>query len=335
MKLLESKKGIHLPDIVFVTDKNDIKGIPLLVPYIYAPASAEDNIVRILEYKVLYESLMKSGLEFDFKKLLRMAGFDDLIDWAYNNPSLQDYFTDPESMIKVNVVADNEVIEREESFDDMIKDENVYVDMETLLYLQIMPSFVARIEENISQSLNTYFDFNAEAYNKKMNLCSGIFQENIVKKNLFVIDVSASIPKGVTAMTLSFVSHLATKFYADVLITGGKSHLFPLETLDGKTADDLFKDNYFGNEAEMFRALVTGDVRTYGTCIVFGDNHSPCDAWGGCKSISRDDAKKICTWTVDHLICFHTDNDDTVPGYADFFDYKTKEHISDWVDYIK
>ena len=74
IKLLESKR-VTLPKVYFITDRQEIKKIPIGIPYIYGDESVEKHLIRILEYEVLYQSAKRSGYKFNFRKILEEKGF--------------------------------------------------------------------------------------------------------------------------------------------------------------------------------------------------------------------------------------------------------------------
>ena len=83
MELLQSKHGINIPKVFFITTKEERKEIPIGVPFIFGDEKVKDNIIRILEYEVLFQNAMRSGYPFKFKQILNDNGFTDLIDWDY------------------------------------------------------------------------------------------------------------------------------------------------------------------------------------------------------------------------------------------------------------
>ena len=68
MKLLKSKK-FELPNVYFITEREELKEIPVGVPFIYGDKNSEKHLVRILEYEVWYQEAVKSGFPFDFKAI--------------------------------------------------------------------------------------------------------------------------------------------------------------------------------------------------------------------------------------------------------------------------
>ena len=334
MKLLESKR-FKLPQVYFITDKTEIKDIPVGVPFIFGHEGIEKNLIRILEYEVLYQEAVRSGYPFNFKKILKERGFLDIYDYVYQETFYIDFATSGNIEDEDYVQSFQDIRDGIKTLQDYIKDSSCYVDVTKFKELKVFPVWLDKIEEAVHTNIHNFAAFNPNMYNKKLDGMYGGLELASPNRNLIVIDISASIPKAVGATCLSLCKNLAESFYCDVLITGIESVLFEyerLDELDVETAYDLYGN---GNECIMFRELVTTETKHYKTAIVFGDNHSPCDTWGNCRvSLSRKDAQKLCKWEVDKLISFHTHGDDYIAGYADFFFPKETEKIKDWVKYL-
>jgi hypothetical protein len=54
MKLLKSKK-LNLPQVFFITEKSEVKDVPIGVPFIFGDKSSEKYLIRVLEYEILYQ----------------------------------------------------------------------------------------------------------------------------------------------------------------------------------------------------------------------------------------------------------------------------------------
>lgn len=343
MELLESKK-INIPKLFFITDRKEIKDVPIGVPYIFGDPSIKDQIIRIMEYEVLYQAAVRSGYPFNFRKILNDNGFKDLQNFAYEKTVYMDYATSESSLSKYNYDDVDIEFDPSKKLDpnglrlrDYIKDNAAYVDVTKLKELNVFPVWVDKIEEAVHTNIHNFATFNPNMYNKKLEGMYGGMELASPGKNLIIIDISASIPKAVGSTCLTMSKNLAESFYADVLITGKESILFEYENLHTLNVDEAYSLYGMNNECTMFRAIVTAEDKHYKTAIVFGDNHSPCHSWsanGYSPSISREDAQKLCKWKVDKLISFHTTSDKHIAGYADFFDPKEIEHISNWVKYL-
>lgn len=341
MKLLISKK-LKLPQVYFITNKLEIKEIPIGIPFILGDPKDESYLIRILEYEILYREAIRSGFPFNFKKILTDFGFIDLQDFDFEHPVYMEYTTEDlvASMLEDDL-KDLKGIKDSSAklLKDYIRDSSVYVDITKLKELKVFPVWLEKIEDAIKTNIHNFASYNANMYNKKLEGMYGSLDLTSPDKNLIIIDISGSIPKGVSSTCLALAKNLSESFYADILITGSKSTLYPYENIQELNIDTIYTENGMDNDQTWFKNLLTGEEKKYKTAIVFGDNHSPCSNWSNkfntdTKTISRKDGQKMCKWTIDKLISFHTNSTKEIAGYADWFTPKEIEHISNWVKYL-
>jgi len=337
MKLLESKK-FTLPKVFFVTDKEDIKKVPIGVPFIFGDPEIEDYLIRILEYEVLYQSAKKTGYPFNFKKILEDNGYLDLTTFYYEKPAYMDYTTEG--------ISEDVELSSLTTFDcsclhlkDYVKDNAATVDIEMLKNLNVFPIWLDTIEKAVHTNIHNFATFNNNMYNKKLEGMYGGLELASPNRNLIIIDISGSIPKAVSSTCLTLAKNLAETFYADLVITGSKSTLYHYEELHTLNVETIYQENGMDNDQTYFKKLVSSEKKSYKTAIVFGDNHSPCSPWRNeynvnNKTISREDGQKLCQWEIEKLISFHTTSDSHIAGYADWFKVKEVEKISNWVKYL-
>lgn len=340
MKLLESKE-FKLPEVYFITDRSVIKDIPIGVPFIFGDAGCESALIRIMEYEILYQKAIKTGYPFNFKKILQDNGYLDIEDFYYSNPIYMEYTSE-------GIDVDEELSEltsfdkNKQSFKKYMRDSAVHVDISKLKDLNIFPIWLDTLEQAIHTNIHNFAVFNNNMYNKKLEGMYGSIDLVAPNRNLLVVDISGSIPKGVSATLLTLCKNLSESFYADLLITGSKSTLYAYENLHELNIETIYEENGMDNDQAYFKALVTGDKRVYKTAIVFGDNHSPSHSWRNSynvntRTISREDGKKMCKWEIEKVISFHTSDDtkhEYLAGYADWFSPKEVEHIKGWVKYL-
>lgn len=341
MKLLKSKK-FELPDVYFISERTELKEIPVGVPFIYGDEDSEKHLVRILEYEVLYQEAIKSGFPFKFKQILIDNGYLDLIDWYYHHPVYLEYTSEgldtDEELSELTSISEDP-----EKFKKFVKDSTVYVDVQKLKALNVFPIWLDKIEEAVHTNIHNFAVFNNNMYNKKLEGMYGGIDLVSPNKNLIIIDISGSIPKAVSSTCLALAKNLAETFFADLLITGSKSSLYVYEKLGDLNINTIYDENGMDNDQVWFKKLVTADIRAYKTAIVFGDNHSPCYAWSNpfnrkSREISREEGQRLCQWKVDKVISFHTSNkredDEHMAGYADWFQPKETEYIHGWLKYL-
>lgn len=338
MKILRSKKGIPIPKLYFITDRAEIKDIPKGVPYIFADESSEDYIVRIMEYEVLYERAKKSGYPFNFKDILVDNGFVDMEQYGFDRscPEARLSIKTEGSIVYENPESMPTLVGSIGSFKSFIKDSSVYVDITVIKDLNIFPTWLADIENAVSTNIQNFATYDTNMYNKKLEGMYGGISLKSPNKNLIVIDISGSIPRGVSSVCLALAKNLSENFYADILITGSKSTLYDYTEIDKLNVETVYDENGMDNDQVYFKKLVTETERHYDTAIVFGDNDVPGYSWDnefndGVKSISSEDGKKLCKWKIDKLISFHTHSIKEVAGYADWFTPDETVNIDNWV----
>jgi len=341
MKLLKSRK-FELPQVYFISDRAEIKEIPVGVPFIYGDARSEKYLIRVLEYEVLYQEAIKSGFPFNFKKILKDNGYLDIVDFGYSHPVYMEYTS--EGIDELGELDElTSFGDDTDKFKKYIKDSTAYVDIEKLKHLNVFPIWLDSIEKAVHTNIHNYAVFNNNMYNKKLEGMYGSIDLVTPNKNLIIIDISGSIPKAVSSTCLALAKNLAETFFADLLITGSKSTLYAYEHLGDLDIHTIYSENGMDNDQVYFRKIVTADERSYKTAIVFGDNHSPCDRWSNkynkkAKYISREDGQKMCKWKIEKLISFHTSNrkedDKHIAGYADWFLPEETEYIPNWVKYL-
>ena len=341
MKLLSSKKGLELPKLFFVTNKEEVKELPIGVPFFMGDPEIEEYIVRILEYEVLFQNAIKTGYPFNFKKILKDNGYDDIQDFSWHETVYMDYVT--KGMLSDDDYAFEEFgSDRDAEFKKYVKDSSCYVNIEKIKSLNIFPVWLDKIEEAISTNIHNFSTFNPNMYNKKLDGMYGAIELSSPPRNLIIIDISGSIPKAVSTTTLTLAKNLSETFYADILITGSKSTLYEYERIHELDVNGIYKENGTDNDQTYFKKLVSSEKKIYNTVICFGDNHSPSYPWSNNynkrnKEISREDGQKLCKWEVKNLISFHTTSERETAGYADWFTFEPEnvQKISNWVEYLK
>lgn len=338
MHIISSRRGIKLPLIYFVSDREEIQDIPIGIPYIYGDKEEEENIRTFLEYEVLYESAIKTGLPFNFKILLEEAGFKDLCKFDFYHPVAINFDGYRETEIELlkeelSLIDDGALLLK-----DYIKDTACYVSIEKLRNLGIIPVCANEIEDAIKTNIVNFISYNPYMYNKKLDGMYGGLELLSPSRNLIIIDISGSIPKGVSSVCLAYAKHLSQAFFADVMITGSKTTLYPYEEIHRLDIKRIYKENGMDNDQRYFLKIVS-EERHYDTCVVFGDNHSPSMNWSNSynkktKFIPTTQGIKLNKFKIKKLISFHTDNRSKIAGYAEWFDVKEVKHISNWVKYF-
>lgn len=339
MRLLLSEK-VKIPTLFLIHDRKEIVDLPIGTPFILADAEIENELVRILEYETLYQNAVRTGFKFDFPRLLKEAGFDDMRAFDWDRTYALEYVTD--GVIEKSVIEDYEFSADgvQSKFKEFVKDNSCLVDMQVLKSLNIFPIWLDVYEKAVTMNVNNYLLYDYNLYNKKLDGVYGALISSSPTRNLIIIDISGSIPRAVSVTCLASIKHMAESFFCDVLITGSKSTLYLYENLHTLNIDTIYDENEMDNDQTYFKNLVESEKRVYNTVIAFGDDHSPCYPWSNTynrdnNTISKEDGKKLCKWEFKKGISFHTTSTRNLVGYLDWFEFEDGvEHMTDWVKYF-
>ncbi len=191
MKLLESKK-FSLPLIYLIEDTKELSTIPLGVPYIKGSNKDYNDYVMLLEFDILLKSALKTGLPFNWEKILRDNGYKNLFKGqAYSDCCV--YITDEDSVIIDTTLED---VDKSLTVSEFIADISYQVDIDVLKELKVIPTwFSSKIEEAIKSNILSSITWNPALYNKKLDNTSGNITLSTPDRNLIIIDISSSIPK--------------------------------------------------------------------------------------------------------------------------------------------
>ena len=127
-------------------------------------------------------------------------------------------------------------------------------------------------------------------YNKKLEGMYGALDLVSPSKNLLVVDISGSIPKGVSSTLLALSKSLSETFYADLLITGSKSTLYAYEEL--YKLEDLNSQNTSSVDNGNIQGLVSNWTDT-------DDNsHEMVDVWFKTQEVSQNTISETSAWTT-------------------------------------
>ena len=164
---------------------------------------------------------------------------------------------------------------RKLSLEDYVGDLTACVNLEVLQSLRLMPSFIGDIMDCVKTNVTSSVHW-SEGYNKKLGCAVGNFNRSGQLPNLIILDVSGSIPRGVSATMISLIDTLRTQLSADLVITAGTSRFYPAgsELPDPESIRGMFG---YGNESVGFFDILTQHVqgKHYGHVISFGDNDTP------------------------------------------------------------
>ena len=159
--------------------------------------------------------------------------------------------------------------------DEYCLDAAASVNIEQLQALGFLPKFMYDAADAIRINLENRMEWR-ECFNKKLGECVGDVGYGDIARNLIILDVSYSIPEGISATMLQLIATLREQAEADLIVTGGRSLFFPMEE-ELPDPDWLRGAIPRSNESYMFRAILREHIagRHYGNVISFGDNDTP------------------------------------------------------------
>lgn len=211
-----------------------------------------------------------------------------------------------------------------------VGDMSSYVNIEMLQRLRLMPAFIGDILDCVKLNLTSGIYWR-EGYNKRLGLPIGRFDASRQLPNLIILDVSGSIPRGISATMISLVDTLRSQLTADLIITGSNSRFYAMgETLpDPQRIRNMFG---YGNEAYEFFAILDRHIKGkhYGHVFSFGDDDCPeyySRHYGECK------CPCLGGTTIEHVHHYHTGHwwdGDKFTGYAKWCHMLSKKPISEF-----
>lgn len=302
-------KRVELPSIWLVENQEDWDSLPKGLPRILAPASELDFIRIYLEFQTLLKSCLKTGIPIKWLDCLKKIG--------YNNTTRQ------YQLSSGGVYGKGDVSEYELKIDDFIEDQYL-VNFDKLTELKILPVWLEDLRASIETNIIDEVIFDPCAFNKQlgMNVGAGALKHNM--KNLLILDISSSMPRGVVLTITNLAKLMSKKFFADVILTGRQSYLLDYEDVQTADIPALTKKHGGGNEGEMYKEIIK-QSRSYNTVISFGDND--------CPGVYKGD--KNCNFKVNTLYSLHTEERSTnVTGYAQCFSPEKTIIVKDWLKTI-
>lgn len=212
------------------------------------------------------------------------------------------------------------------------------VNIEDLMALKLMPQFMSDITECIKQNITGATQW-SDGYTRKLGCCLGEYNVSQQKRNLIIIDVSCSIPRGVSYTMARLCGTLREQCNADLIITSGTSHYFRHE-------DPLPDWEWFrkviatGNESYEFNHILKTHIlgKEWGNVICFGDYDTPI---GLDQEIHRHRLKEslVKSTRIEKVWPYHTHCSGVYPGYliwTKLCDVGQEEGVNTtWVRYLK
>ena len=215
------------------------------------------------------------------------------------------------------------------NIEDYVGDMSSYINLDVLQRLQLMPAFIGDILDCIKLNLGNGLRWR-EGYNKRLGIPIGNFNTSGQLPNLVILDVSGSIPRGISATMISLIDTLRTQLSADLIITALSSGFYPNGSALPSPQD--IRDSFgYGNETCQFLNILAKHIsgKRYGHVFSFGDNDAPMYEW-----LDADEFKGTSVEYVHH---YHTTRP-TKTGYAMWCHKLAKEpkveYNTDWCKVI-
>ncbi len=189
-----------------------------------------------------------------------------------------------------------------------------YIDIDMLLKMQLLPSAIWDIVESIAVKGDDVHW--TEGYNKKRGVPLGTFVNDVERPNLLIIDISNSIPLGISSTMLYLADNMRSNLNADLIITGAKSVYYPSGTVL-PNPQEIRNNIGRSNESPMFSQILCEHIlpKQWDNVYSFGDNDSP--------HLKIPFSRYACD--VQHVHHFHTCWDNSSTGYAKWADKYSKD----------
>lgn len=354
--------SIPLPKLYVVDDRAEaVKCRKLGVPYIIKPVGWDDD--RLIK-AVLWKTLNDKFPYIDWRRLFDMTNYQanktvhvpEEVELSSDTREFCDSYLPFDTSPDLVVTEDREYREvfggtdediqydwHEENIDAYIGDIGYHVNIEELQQLRLLPTFLDDIANAIKTNImNTSW---MDGYNKKLGCNLGSWKGSEQAPNLIILDVSGSIPQGVSATMVTLIDTLRNQANADLIITSKRSKYYPAnEDLPNNKELSILIGGC--NECIQFYEILRNHIlgKHWGNVIVFGDWDSPLRSDiqrqatrtnGTANNIRLEELQNT---TVDNLLAFHTHRDE-VPGYGlwvkDACPKVPITYCTNWVSYMK
>lgn len=189
------------------------------------------------------------------------------------------------------------------------------VNLDVLQNLKLMPKFIGDIMDCIKTNIVAGTLWN-EGWNKKKGAAVGNFDRTGELRNLIIVDISGSIPIGISSTMLTLIDTLRSQVHADLIITGSKSRFYPYEG-ELPNPQEIRNTIFRNNEAKEFYAILRDHIagHHYGHVISFGDDDCPANH---VRFLSKEEGQKpfMAGTIVEHVHHYHVHSCDRDTGYA-------------------
>lgn len=301
--------GLPLPEIYVTNVAEEARQCAEYgMPYVFTNRSDEE-IIKIILFRVLRKRFSKIRWE----EVLGVNGYESVIvrvpgssvgtaiaKGARSEGPIEHCMAESERTFDAEGAAANESIVPIESF---CADAAASVNIEQLQSLGFLPKFMDDAVDAVRINLENRMRWQ-DGYNKRLGCCVGDVTYATSAANLIILDVSGSIPDGISSTMIELIATLREQADAELIITGSCSLYFGR---DEQLPDpDWIRSNvgYANEGAQFFRILrdrIAG--RHFGNVISFGDNDTPNHSNSAVFQELERDARGT---RVDRVLHYHT-----------------------------
>lgn len=310
-----TSRKVELPVIYLVENEEDFKTLPRGLPYVIGTKKELDFITIFLEYQVLLRSCRKTGIPIKWEDCLKRLGY---------GKNLKNYVLQSGGTFTGDGECSGEVV----SLDTFVEDQYL-IDFDKLSELKILPKWLDDLKSAVETNIIEEVIFDPTAFNKQLGMNIGTGTRKTNMKNLLILDVSGSMPRGVVKTITILAKLMSKRFYADIMLTSGRTILIDYDDVPNSDIIELARISGSNNEGIMYRRIVK-EHKHYNNVISFGDDDSP-------SAFDRESKDLECNFKCEILYSLHTNGKNTknITGYAKAIAAKNTVLIDDWISTIQ
>lgn len=354
--------GLPLPEIVVVDNQDEVDKVRKAgLPYVVRPRKmSDDAILKALLVPVLIDRFpwvkisgskqsvvleMPNTIHLEMDEGIREGG--SFGNGLYNEESMLAEGKDKIDRGSYRYSTGNEVdgVEHDDEYQevDLLQlQEQGYLTVDTteLLDAGLLPKFLMDLGEAIRANLSSY-QWN-DCWNRKVGAPIGEYTMADQRPNLIVLDISGSIPRGVSYTMVKLVETLRANANADLIVNSGSSQWWPAD----QPIDLSEIERILGgcNEATQFYRILDEHVlgRKWGTVIGFGDWDAPVRGGKYQEAVEAGvvpPADKFAGTEIGKVISYHTMNEVSTAGYIQWTEECNTGEVEhkpmSWIKFIR
>lgn len=265
MRMLEtpfelSRRGVTWPKIVLVGPREKPpEGIPYL--------RWDDDSDKILIFRLMLPTLEKKFGFFKWRSI-----YAEMVGKEYTPVKLN--YDPPKEDHGNNSYYESDEGTCDKTLEELAMDTGSSVDMDLLLKMKLVPKFFGELADIIKVNLTNSYQW-TDGYNKKLGICCGYLEEKPRKRSLVILDISSSIPDGLSAGMMTLIKTITDITNADLILTGEISRFYTNEEVLKMDIKKERKEIPRSNESTYFRRILKKNNMDYDVVISFGDSDNP------------------------------------------------------------